>query len=63
MTKWNKTERKYIDRLFEIKPNCSGEELINLLNWMNTKDMPGWDAHYGHVMDEAINKAIVTARD
>ena len=60
MTRWNQTERKYISRLFEIKPDCSGEELMNLMMWMNTKNMSAWDKHYGNDIDEVISNVITT---
>lgn len=50
----NKTEKIYIDRLFELKPNCTGKELLSLMQWMATKNMPGWDDNYGHIRDDVI---------
>lgn len=59
MLKTNKTERVYINRLFELKPDCTGRELLNLFEWMNTKDLKGFDEHFHHVRDKVIlNEAI-----
>ncbi len=54
MSTFNKTERKYIDRLFELKPHCSGQELIDLIDWMDTKDMKRFDENHGHIRDLVI---------
>lgn len=54
----NKVERQYIKRLFELKPNCTGQELYNFLEWCNRHDMKGVEAHYGHVRDDVILNAI-----
>ena len=54
----NKTEKAYIKRLFELKPDCTGKELNNMLNFMNVHDMKGLDEHRRSRDDTILNECI-----
>jgi len=52
----NKVERDYINRLLELKPNCTGKEMLRLLCWCNKYDMKRIDSHFKR--DDFIKEVI-----
>ena len=59
MIKLNKTEQKYFDKFFELKPDCSGKELWKFLTWMSGHVMIEVDRCYGRSMDDIILNIIM----
>ena len=45
------TDSKYINRLFELKPDCTGKELLNFIKWLSVTDMRHY-THYEYIEKE-----------